>query len=369
MNLLFDYEIFHSQRYGGISRYFVELIRALAGRPGLRITIAAGLYQNELLPSLRGLPGVRVLGWKRPAWLPGRRIYGLFNLLFFELAARAVRPDLYHATYYRNLARGLRAGRVVTIHDLIHEFFPATPGDPTAARKRQAIAHADLLLCVSAHTRDDLVRHYHVPPEKTRVVHHGVRRAVIPRPARPLEAPYLLHVGDRGGYKNGLALLRVLAREPDLRDRFQVVYFGSGPFNPAEKQLMKEAGLQGRVHHATGSDEDLATWYAHAFALVYPSRYEGFGFPPLEAMQYGCPVLASNQSSLPEVVGEAGRLFHPDSETSLADALRGLVDNPKGRADLVSRGQQHHQRFTWKECADRTMAAYASLMPPPARHE
>lgn len=371
MKILFDYQVFLAQRFGGISRYFVELLRELAGRPECDITVLAGLHRNELLATLPARPGLRIIGWRLPRWLPGRRIYGLINRLFFALAAPGLDPDIYHATYYKVLAPRLRARRVFTVYDMIHELHPGPEAahDPTPRRKRQTVQRADHLLCISRHTRDDLVRLLEVPAGKTTVTPLAGSLRATPRAGRPHPQPYLLYVGDRGGYKNADLLLRTLVRHPDLQKQFHLIFFGGPPFSRDESLRLAELGLGGQTHRVTGSDEDLATWYAHAFALVYPSRYEGFGIPPLEAMQYGCPVLASDQSSLPEVVGEAGRLFHPDAEDSLADVLRELVDHPAGRADLVGKGQQHHQWFTWKECADRTMAVYASLMPLQSRHE
>jgi glycosyltransferase involved in cell wall biosynthesis len=311
------------------------------------------------------------VGWRLPRWLPGRRLYGGINRCFFALAAPRIGPDIYHATYYKVLAPRLRTRRVFTVYDMIHELHPGplAARDPTPRRKQQAVQRADHLVCISRHTRDDLIRLLGVAAGKTTVTHLAGSLRATPRAGRPHPQPYLLYVGDRDGYKNADLVGRTLASQPDLRPQFHLVFFGGPPFTRAEQQRLTDLGLGGQTHRVTGSDEDLATWYAHAFALVYPSHYEGFGIPPLEAMQYGCPVLASDRSSLPEVVGEAARLFDPDSETSLADALRGLVDNPAERADLLCKGQQHHQWFTWKACADRTQSVYASLMPPPAHHE
>lgn len=362
LNILYDYEIFHAQRFGGISRYFVELIRALAGRPGLRLTVVAGFHRNELLPSLRGLPGVRILGWKRPAWCPGRRMWGVLNLILFRLLAPRLGANLYHATYYRNLLPGWPVPRVVTVHDMIHELMPANPRDPTAGRKARAVRRADLLLCDSANTRRDLLAHFNLPAGKTRVVHLGSEVRARPRPDRPLAPPYLLYVGDRAGYKNGEALLKALAAADDLKARFHLVYFGGRPFTEAEEDAVNQHGLGPQVHRVAGSDQDLATWYAHAFALVYPSRYEGFGLPPLEAMQFGCPVLASDRSSIPEIVGDAGRYFDPDRVESLVEAIRRAPQDEATRAHWAERGRLRWADFSWRACADRTLEAYNELM-------
>ena len=371
MKILFDYQVFHAQRFGGISRYFVELLRELSERPDCTITVLAGLHRNELLATLPRRPGLRIIGWRLPRWLPGRRIYGAINRCVFALAAPLLQPDLYHATYYNVLAPRLRARRVFTVYDMIHELHPGPEAarDPTPRRKQRAVQRADLLLCISQNTREDLVRLLRVSAEKTTVTPLAGSLQARARAERPHPAPYLLYVGDRAGYKNADLLLRTFAAQPELQRHLQLVFFGGPPFTAAEHQRITSLGLAGLTHRVTGTDTDLATWYTHAFALVYPSLYEGFGIPPLEAMQYGCPVLASDRSSLPEVVGTAGRLFQPDAESSLADALRGLLEHPEERAACVRNGYQQHRKFTWKECADRTLAAYGSLMQATARHE
>lgn len=364
MKVLFDYQVFLAQRFGGISRYFVELLRELAQRPGGNLIVLAGLHRNELLDTLPASPGLRIIGWRLPRWLPGRRLYGLFNQLLFALAAPCIAPDVYHATYYKVLAPRLRTRRVFTVYDMIHELHPGPEAarDPTPGRKQQAVRQADHLLCISRHTRDDLIRLLQVPEDKTTVTPLAASLRATPRAERPHPQPYLLYVGDRSGYKNADFLVRTLARHPDLQRKFHLIFFGGPPFTRDESKRLAELGLAGQTHRVTGSDEDLATWYAHAFALVYPSRYEGFGIPPLEAMQYGCPVIASDRSSLPEVVGEAGLSIDPEREETLGAALHRLSGSEAERQQWVKKGARRRADFTWKTCADRTWTAYEKMV-------
>jgi glycosyltransferase involved in cell wall biosynthesis len=183
------------------------------------------------------------------------------------------------------------------------------------------------------------------PPSKTTVTPLAGSLRATPRAERPIPQPYLLYVGDRAGYKNADLLAAHLGRATrTAAPQFQLVFFGGSTLHRGRTSADHRARPGRPDPPGDRHGQDLATWYAHAFALVYPSLYEGFGIPPLEAMQYGCPVLASDRSSLPEVVGEAGRLFHPDAESSLADALRELVEHPAERADLVRKGHQHHRK-------------------------
>lgn len=360
MNILYDHQVFVAQRHGGISRYFIELIRRLGQRADTDITLFAGFHRNALLDAAsRELPA-RVIGRYLPRGIDcARRPLTLLNQLWLARVARSAAPEIYHPTYYKTLLPGLPATRVVTLYDMTHERFPDhfPPEDPTPARKREAVARAARVICISDHTRRDAQRLLGVPDERMSVIHIGGAPVGQPRRARPLEPSYLLYVGARGGYKNAELLWRAWSHTPALRERHHLVFFGGEG----------AGGLPGgaadpRVHRVSGSDDDLATWYAHAHAFVYPSRYEGFGLPLLEAMQCGCPVVASSSSSLPEVAGDAGLLFPPDSEDRLAEALLRLDRDPALREDLRRRGLARSRLFSWDRCAEETWRVYEQAL-------
>jgi glycosyltransferase involved in cell wall biosynthesis len=178
-----------------------------------------------------------------------------------------------------------------------------------------------------------------------------------------LEKPFLLYVGYRGGYKNFAALLRAYARSPLLRREFLVVCFGGGRFKERELRQISEQNVQrDNVRYLSGSDDLLAALYAAAAALVYPSLYEGFGMPPLEAMSMGCPVVCSNASSLPEVVGEAAEFFDPLREDDLVAAIERVVTSDERRQALVASGRDKCAMFSWQRCVEETMAIYENRL-------
>ncbi len=360
MKIVFDHEIFLAQRHGGISRYFVELIRELGRMPGFEPVIFAGLYANHLLHAARRDLPARVVGARLPFGLGHHRAWSAANQAAFAAFLRHERPAIHHATYYKGMATSLPLRRVVTVYDMIHEIFPEShpAHDPTTARKRAAVARADRVICISENTRADLLRLFGTSPDKTIAIPLGVSFRGTPRPARPLDHPYLIYVGARCGYKNAALLHRVLA-EPGLQD-LHLVLVGGGP--PDTEELRGPAAA--RLHYVGGDDDDLATWYRHAVALAYPSRYEGFGIPPLEAMQCGCPVLASNASSIPEVVGTAGVLLEPDDAPAWVAAIRRLREDASFRNECVHRGLERLPRFTWRACAEATARVYESASEP-----
>jgi glycosyltransferase involved in cell wall biosynthesis len=254
---------------------------------------------------------------------------------------------------------------VLTVFDMIHERFPGSfpPTDRTAQHKATAVARADHVVCISHSTRSDLIEMLGVAPHRTSVVHLGhTLQTAAPRGAASVDGPYVLYVGQRGGYKNFLPLARALAASAAGADGIRLVAFGGGPFTASERAELAASGYdERRVEQRSGGDDELARLYAHASALAYPSLYEGFGIPPLEAMALDCPVVCSNTSSLPEVVGEAAELFDPCVPASMTAALdRVLLDAQRADA-LRARGRARVAQFSWERCAAETHAVYAAL--------
>ena len=345
------------QPVGGVSRYFTELIRALHATGSIEPVVFAGFHSSSLLASLCDV-GVQVTGLRLPCRAYPQRAFSFINNLALKRFAASVHPDIYHATYYHPIDTTLGLPLFVTVHDMIAELYPLPAGvaDPTPARKLAAATAASRVICVSKHTEKDLLLLHPHLAGKTSVVHHGSSFPGKPRPATPLASPYLLYVGQRGGYKNASLLYEVM--QSPLCRGLHLVFLGGETPTPAELEHV----LGDRVMFVPRcSDEDLATWYRYAIALVYPSRYEGFGMPPLEAMHSGCPVLASNASSLPEVVGEAGLLLDPVRPENWAVAIGQVFSDKSLQLKLSAAGQERAGRFTWARCATQVATLYQDV--------
>ena len=366
MRVLFDYQIFVEQEYGGISRYFNSLAAALRTLPGVSTRIVAPLHVSQYL---RLTEKGAVLGrYVRPLRGTGRAIKALSRMAS-PLVTAFERPEVVHETYYasRPALHGA-APRVLTIFDMIHELHPESfpSGDPIAGRKRSAIARADRILCISENTRRDLLSLYPIPEDRVTVTYLGFGE--LPAPAFSAAdligpAPFLLFVGRRPGYKNFLGLARAVAWRPSLRDHFRIACFGGGPATAREREALAGLGLAGdQVVFLEGGDEVLAALYRGAAALVYPSRYEGFGIPPLEAMFVGCPVVCSSTSSIPEVVGPAGQYFDPDDVESISSAIEAVLSSPSRRQELMELGHVRCRKFSWDRCSRETLAVYRTLV-------
>jgi glycosyltransferase involved in cell wall biosynthesis len=258
---------------------------------------------------------------------------------------------------------------VITVYDMIHEIYPEllAKGDRTSELKRIAVERADHVICISDSTRNDLIRLFNVPEQKTTTVYLAADVSPTPRDdaARATAEhprPYLLYVGMRGGHKNFSGLVDAVAGSPRLRSDFDVVAFGGGDFSDAERSAIDGASLSAdRVHHVSGDDAVLNALYANAGAFVYPSLYEGFGLPPLEAMTYNCPVVSSNTSSMPEVIGDAGEYFPPTDIGAMSRAIESVVYSEDRRRDLVAKGRDRLREFSWEKCAAQTLAVYQGL--------
>jgi glycosyltransferase involved in cell wall biosynthesis len=367
MRIAYDYQIFGWQPYGGISRYFYELAKEISRTAGQEVTIVSPVYVNQYLadkPDSLEVRGVRV----RP--LPrGGRIYRIVNGILARPILSRLAPAIVHETYYSRHRTSQRGpATVLTVYDMVHEKFSRQYArlDPTSAEKAAAVARVDHIVCISKNTQRDLVEILSVPVQKTSVVYLGssdlLRHLVVPRPSAG--RPFLLYVGVRKGYKNFHRLLAAYSRSPLLKRDFDLVCFGGEALGVEERSRARELGVPaGNLRHASGGDDRLAQLYASATALVYPSVYEGFGIPPLEAMSVGCPVICSNSSSLPEVVGDAAELFDPLDEDQMRSAIERVVTSEGLRRDLVERGRRRCALFSWKRCAEETLAVYRKLRP------
>jgi glycosyltransferase involved in cell wall biosynthesis len=360
VQLVFDHQVFSFQQHGGVSRYFCEVAERLAGYDGCDVTVLAPMYVNAYLAKL---PSSMVVGQHVPPIPYSARLRLLLNGVLARGWLATARPDVVHETYFARLpVAPRRAACVVTVFDMIHERFPEyfSPNDSTAARKAAVVRRADRVICISESTRRDLLERVSVDPEVVSVVHLAGAPVPAARPTRPVvDGPYVLYLGARRGYKNFEGLLRAIAGSPVLRAGLRVVAFGGGPLGASERTLVRELGLdEGAVVQLSGDDATLDAAYTFAAAFVYPSRYEGFGIPPLEAMARGCPVVCAANSSLPEVVGDAAELCDADDPESIAAAIERVVASPAHADELRARGRVRSAQFTWDRCARASYEVY-----------
>lgn len=365
MKVIYDSQIFTQQEFGGISRYICALASQISNARGVDVKIVAPLHINR---HLKEADRAMVMGmYLRPLPKTGRIIKALSAALYRPFAG-LVRPDLIHETYFSDCTAYRQVPHVLTVYDMIHEKFPGSfrDGEAVIRTKKNAVERVDHILCISENTRCDLQEMYSLDDDCLTVTYLGYDAlAQTGLHAQDLigNYPYVLYVGGRHGYKNFDGLLRAFAASAWLKANFRLVCFGGGAFSPAEAGLMTRLGLPAtQLVSVSGNDDRLAALYKGAAAFVYPSKYEGFGIPPLEAMSLDCPVICSNTSSIPEVVGDAGEYFDPYDPDSIRAALERVLQSSARRAELVASGRERCKRFSWQRCAQETLAVYRRLV-------
>ncbi len=363
MKILYDGQIYASQMAGGISRYFSNLINKLPNSIDPVLTTCQTPSVNY--PSHSNL---KTFHYQRFGFRPGRVSYWL-EPYYFRAVNYLNTFDVIHPTYYNLLSRqDIRQCRhpiVLSVWDMIHEIFPEQMDANCSHRemKRKAILAAQKIICISKNTKKDLLERYSIPEENVTVTYLASELDIsmsygsdsVP------ECPYFLYIGMRASYKNFERLLVAFAKVISNHDDLALCVVGS-PFTEDEEKLIHDLGAEDHIeHYGYVNNGHLAKLYRCSLAFIYPSLYEGFGIPPLEAMACGTVAIVAKSSSLPEVVGDAGLLFDPQSTDELVDQLRFVLDYSTERDRLISVGQMRAKQFSWDKTVAQTVEVYRTV--------
>ena len=366
MRIFYDHQVFSLQDAGGVSRYQYELLRNLRAYSDVQVELLMGMNASVMpFPGLRNQQ-IRVHSWKTGI-RPGYQRYAINETLSSVISQRLGSFDIYHAMLYRATPFVRRRRLVVTHHDCTHERFPQMFHNASfiIQRKRKLFTQADAIICVSESSRRDLLHFYDVDEKKTHVVYHGFSplhlEPSVTDSADASRVPYLLYVGSRAEYKNFPLLLEAFSRS-GLAANYRLMVVGGGEWAAEEQARITSLGLAGQVTLIPKADETtLARVYRDAALFVYPSLHEGFGFPPLEAMSLGCPVLVHRTSSLPEICGDAAFYFNVSDADELARALVSTLQNAPGLVMKRQLGEQQVKLYDWSRTAANTLNVYRAL--------
>jgi glycosyltransferase involved in cell wall biosynthesis len=352
-----DEQIFAVQPYGGISRLFYEQASAFVRDSSLDISLDP-LDAPVVNEYLLGDPELA-------AYLKVTRASGPYRALarYFARPRRKQPADIVHNTFYlpRGLSQHPSSRRVVTVYDMIPELLPKTRRRMDfLTEKHKYVQRAAHIVCISESTRRDLLRVYPEIHAPVTIAYPGVGPAFHPQathhPGFP--EPYLLHVGNRASYKDGATLLRAFAEISPDHPELTLFLVGGGPLTRTERDFCSAAGIGDRVVQRSVPDEDVPSAYAQAIITVFPSRYEGFGLPAVEAMACGSPLVLADTSSLPEVGGDAARYFPPGDDVALVQTLVQLLGDSATREDMRDRGIEQASKFSWSGYAAANAEAY-----------
>ncbi len=357
MNVSISYKIFFLQKSGGISRYFINLAKHLINFD-VNVNIKSFIHQNIYL--YQSDFNKNNLYFKKFPYF-SRKIFNYINLFLSKSTNIISKPDLCHYTYYDNPILNNQTS-IVTAYDFVHELFFKKYGlkEPYINKRKISFERVDHIICISKKTQEDLVNIYNIPVEKTSVIYLGVDHFSNKKNDSPINYdPYILYVGSRSKHKNFSTLLKSYYLSSKLKKDFRVICFGGGNFNKYEIAEINKLKLEKNIIYTEGDDDKLANLYKFASVLAYPSLYEGFGIPPLEALQFKCPSVVSQAGSMPEVLADSA-LFVSDPMNSedWKDNIEKILYSEQIKNQIVLNGTKRVQLFSWSKCAEQTHALY-----------
>ena len=367
-NILFDKQIFNLQNYGGISRYFSEIIYGVSNSKGFHSKPNVFFSNNVHLKSKQKSNASFIYNLSK--FKGKQRIISALNQRENRSIIKLLKNgkyDVFHPTYYLTEFLNYIPNDkpfVLTVHDMIHELYP----DPNfidyhneVFNKSILIPKASHIIAVSEHTKNDILKLYpDINVDKISVIHHGFSFSDNKRALKnQLKKSYILFVGSRQYYKNFnwlISNISTFLKEQNI----DLVCAGGGGFNIDELELIQSAKLETNVSHISiKNDQHLNSLYQHAFCFIYPSLYEGFGIPILEAFANSCPVILANSSCFPEIAGDAALYF--DDKISLLNQLTALINSTLLKKNMINSGNDQLKKFTWSESVEKHLDVYRKI--------
>lgn len=369
--------------YGGVARYFTEMIKRLpddiAWQFGMACTENIYLQKSPYnMPppqqtvhdfirdtlkghSFRGVSHVyRLLAHLMPNRFPSGK---LANERVLAQTFKKCDFDIFHFTRAHPIADiwSPIAGKrpiVVTVFDLIPEIFKVKR--KVGRFRRKLLKDATHIIAISETTKRDLMRLYGTPEERISVIPLGFMKQERNAPVDPpIPSPYILYLGRRDIYKNFPFFVEAIA--PILKTTDLTLFCTGESFETGEISLFERLGIADKVQQRFIEDEQMPSLFRNAMAFVYPSLYEGFGLPILDAFSAGCPVILSNCSCFPEVGGDAALYFDEGDAATLRTHILNLMKDKALRETLIEKGLKRAELFTWERCAEKTAEVYRKV--------
>lgn len=358
VKVMYDHQIFTEQNYGGISRYFVEMQHEFKSQFDIESSIKLLFSNNEYLknseifhfsifPQIKSknlTKGIRVIN----------NLYSLGNIALGDF-------DVFHPTYFDTYFLDYLKNKpfVITVYDLIHERFSSqytTMNQALIAKRKLLLSRANKIIAISLATKKDLIEFYNIDESKIEVIHLATEfsnsNTNLEFKNQLFSSPYILYVGNRGVYKNFSFFVESIASQLKENKELSLVCAGGGGFNPDEISLFKKLSIETQIKHKKfQTNIELISLYTNALAFFFPSKYEGFGIPVLEAFACGCPLAVSNISSLPEIAGDAAVYFDPNDQESIYLAAKKIINDKELREKLVMKGKKQLELFSWQKTA------------------
>lgn len=382
IKVLYDHQAFTFQYFGGVSKCFCELISHLPKDVIAQISIeeSNNIHLKKIYPDLKQVSYDINSFSSKHKFKGNRQLYSLINKIcpFLHTTENKNRKksiellkqgnyNVFHPTFFDDYFLPLLGKKtfVLTIHDMMPELFPEYFGkyNKQVLIKRKLIKKAAAIIAVSEQTKKDIVNILNVPNEKIIVIYHGAPPKEVIKEPKLVEEPYFLYVGIRNAYKNFKQTLLDFYKVTEKNMGIKLVCTGN-EFTNDESKLITQLKLQQNIIHIQANDNQLKNLYANAIAFIYPSLYEGFGMPILEAFSYGCPVLLNNKSCFPEIAHDAAIYFNSDkSASNLPDTMLNVINwSSNEREYYIQKGYQRMSYFSWEKSANLLANLYKDII-------
>ena len=363
MKILFDHQIFSLQALGGISKYILNLNNVYNSQ-GIQSKISSLFHCNKYLRNLTNEQKFVYYLKEYPRFT--RKIINISNQINLLLDINKFKPEIIHKTYYSvNNISNKKIKIAITVYDLIHEiFYKNFYKKNNHLAKKESLSKADIIFCISHVTKEDLLNYYNVDEKKIFVVHLGVNAPGEIQNIKIINQPYILYVGDRKRYKNFYNLAKAYSISSYLNKNFKMCIVGGGEFSHDEVNYLKDMKINFEsIIKLDATEHQLENLYQNAELFIYPSLYEGFGLPNLEAMANSCLVTCSNINVLKEVCGDAvAAYFDPNSPEDIADKIEKVLLLGSKKKNYIELGKKLASEFTWGKCANKTLSVYKKFL-------
>lgn len=383
MKILYDYQAFTMQYFGGVSKCFCELISNLPEDVQTKIAIKQsnnvhlkeyGLVDNLAPATFDELKFSKLLP------IPGRhKLYTALNAIGLcrgaeyynrKVSIEALKSqnfDVFHPTFFESYFLKYIGNKpwVITVHDMMPELFPQyyRRRDRQILFKKKHLKEASAIVAVSETTKKDIVRLLGISPDKIDVIYHGGPEPENINEKPLIKEPYFLYVGVRDAYKNFEQTVIDFTDFHKMHKQTKLICTGSD-FSEEEVDFFKKYGIEDAVLHIKATDSQLKNLYANAIAFIYPSLYEGFGMPILEAYAYGCPVMLNDIEVFHEIAGNAAIYFKSfNGSSNLSSLLEEMYKiNGNVRKELINKGYTQLLKYSWKRSAEQLADLYKSVL-------
>ena len=362
MKIAYNNSIFFTQKYGGISRYFCSIINELI-KNEKQVKVFSPIFKNNYLLDLPKK-------FRKGLYLPRYPIPKLLKNFIDYVCYTQINNsnyDIVHDTYYsENILNYKNKKKVITDYDLIHEKFHKLYKKKNFELKEKIIQNSDAIICISENTKKDLLEYYKVNEKKIYVSYLGYDHIFNNSSSQNFDKfvipnNFILFVGSRLKYKNFELFLKSYCNNKKVNKDFDIVCFGGGNFSKEEIKRFDELKIKDRIYYFEGKDNFLSYLYMKAKLFIFPSQYEGFGIPLLEAMSIGCPVLASDIDVFSEICKSGVNYFKNNDFNDLSEKLSYLLYSDSQLFSKKELALNISKEYSWKKCSEETYNIYSKL--------